>query len=67
MAETKGITVTVELRMDDIEAMIEEIKELPTYYVKSCPHSPDREGMTMIDRDGLIEIFQRHLKTEVKR
>ena len=63
MAEAKGITVTVECRMDDIEAMIEEIKELPTYSTE-IPAFADK---TFIDSDDLIEIFKRHLKMEVKR
>ena len=63
MAKTEGIEVTDNVRFDDIQEIIDEIKELPTHYVKSCPHSPDREGMTMIDRDGLIEILKKHVKT----
>lgn len=63
MAEAKGITVTVECSMDDIEAMIKEIKELPTYSTE-IPAFADK---TFIERDALIEIFKRHLKTEVKR
>ena len=62
--ENKGqLTVTVECKMDDIEAMIKEIKELPTFGTDA----PGLEDKIFVERDALVEIFKRHLKAEVKK